>query len=457
MAGLVFLVCIPTPTHERRLRSTKDSPVTGNLIRLDQEDALTSTRSPTGRRGALAPSKPEPPVPMERVLEELLNKLQIDNVTWYKCKNENFYQVMFPVPAGDPCENCLHYLSELGIGKKLNSIVSVVPCNVFKQGFGDEICPGDGPESADAKGGKAWIKFVDSVRSKLTVAQVVDGVRSSGELTFDFVLLVLTAGMIAAMGLIENSSVNIVAAMLVSPLMGPIVTATFGVVIADRKLQLIGIRTELTGLGLCLLFGFIFGLIVGSAENPWGTGEWPTSEMKGRRVFYLQGMMWGLACNVLMYPDTINIPYIPGDDLINRTTSYVPLYSDYIPTELAILGCISFCLTLVNIACIFIAAIIVLKIKEVASPYTSSPDMRRFWEHDIKVTREYNRSMMLSDDSIPLDISSNSSLKSMPREELLQKAVMEAVNDDTFRKVRRVSYYQQSTPEASIYASTIHQ
>lgn len=44
-----------------------------------------------------------------------------------------------------------------------------------------------------------------------------------------------------------------------------------------------------------------------------------------------------------------------------------------------------------NVICIFITAIIFLKIKEVAAPYTSTPDLRRFWEKDIKVAREANR------------------------------------------------------------------
>lgn len=35
-----------------------------------------------------------------------------------------------------------------------------------------------------------------------------------------------------------------------------------------------------------------------------------------------------------------------------------------------------------------------LQIKEVAAPYTSSPDLRRFWEHDIRVARDANRATM---------------------------------------------------------------
>lgn len=42
-----------------------------------------------------------------------------------------------------------------------------------------------------------------------------------------------------------------------------------------------------TGMFISLVFGFIFGLILGTTEMPWGFGDWPTEEMKGRYVFYI--------------------------------------------------------------------------------------------------------------------------------------------------------------------------
>lgn len=41
---------------------------------------------------------------------------------------------------------------------------------------------------------------------------------------------------LAALGLIENNAPNITAAMLVSPLMGPVMSVTFGTMISDCKL-----------------------------------------------------------------------------------------------------------------------------------------------------------------------------------------------------------------------------
>lgn len=83
-----------------------------------------------------------------------------------------------------------------------------------------------------------------------------------------------------------------------------------------------------------------------------------------------------LACIWMIYGDEKKIPHLKGEP-VTGNSSYVFVYTNYIPTEFLINGIISALLTVVNVICIFITAIIVLKIKEVAAPYTSSPDLRR--------------------------------------------------------------------------------
>lgn len=55
------------------------------------------------------------------------------------------------------------------------------------------------------------------------------------------------------------------------------------IVFADN-FQKNGFVALFTGMLVSLVFGFIFGLIVGTTEMPWGFGDWPTEEMKGRQV-----------------------------------------------------------------------------------------------------------------------------------------------------------------------------
>jgi uncharacterized membrane protein len=49
--------------------------------------------------------------------------------------------------------------------------------------------------------------------------QFADGV----EFSFNYNILLLVASILAGLGLVSNSSANIIASMLVSPIMGPVV------------------------------------------------------------------------------------------------------------------------------------------------------------------------------------------------------------------------------------------
>jgi hypothetical protein len=50
------------------------------------------------------------------------------------------------------------------------------------------------------------------------------------------------------------------------------------------------------------------------------------------------------------------------EDTSNNGTLYVHIYADYLPIEFFIVGMISACITFINVICIFITAIIILKV-----------------------------------------------------------------------------------------------
>ena len=59
----------------------------------------------------------------------------------------------------------------------------------------------------------------------------------------------------------SSIAVILVASMLVSPLMGPILAGVFGHAISNGKLRNLGIKSEIVGLGICIIIGFLLGLI----------------------------------------------------------------------------------------------------------------------------------------------------------------------------------------------------
>ncbi|ELU08060.1 hypothetical protein CAPTEDRAFT_213394 [Capitella teleta] len=447
--------------------------------------------------------KEEPPIELdelyeritlEQALQSLLESLDISNDTWSKTDDGNQWKVVFLVETVE-CDRILNRLTHVGFGILAETSISASP----------------GGDKSD---------FFKSVKSRLTVAQVVVGVQANSLLTFDFVMLVILArcgllyslyvtphtemshllqmlklekqheikakfplkcgiqaamdetvhdekfidcsglsckGIIAAMGLAENSSVVLVASMLVSPIMGPILGGTFGLVIKHRDLCRLGVTNELIGLSICLVVGFIFGLITAAANANgafWGsTDTWPTAEMSSRgmlRSLWVgvlialpsgagvalsilggnagslvgvaisasllppavnAGMLWAYALVTAIHPPDFDVSLLSNQSELRRSppnclplvnNEYTLTYSCDMSSEAGILGVVSLVLTLLNIICIFIMCVIVLKVKEVAPHTAMSSATEAFWKTDLKVAREAYKTLKGGKESLDM-------------------------------------------------------
>ena len=84
---------------------------------------------------------------------------------------------------------------------------------------------------------------------------------ASSRPTLGFFLLLICSAVIATLGLISNSTAVVIGAMIVAPLMDPILSLAFGLAISDNRLVkrsaitvIIGV---LTVIGTSTLFGWI--------------------------------------------------------------------------------------------------------------------------------------------------------------------------------------------------------
>ena len=84
---------------------------------------------------------------------------------------------------------------------------------------------------------------------------------ASSRPTLGFFLLLICSAVIATLGLISNSTAVVIGAMIVAPLMDPILSLAFGLAISDNRLVkrsaitvIIGV---LTVIGTSMLFGWI--------------------------------------------------------------------------------------------------------------------------------------------------------------------------------------------------------
>ncbi|XP_063623468.1 uncharacterized protein LOC134795517 isoform X2 [Cydia splendana] len=219
--------------------------------------------------------------PLELILSEVITQLGIDNATWTSTRGDKYWQVLFSLESSDVCEELLQVLSKFGIGSRFHSSVSLIPCALHFKAADTDLAR-NGSEEVRSADASAWTRFSSSVRARTNLAQVLHDVRAEAALTFDWLFLLLVAAFVAAIGLAENSTVVLVASMLISPLMGPITAGTLGTAVRDRSLQQMGVLHELLGLFLALVVGFIFGLTISAVDERYGVGQWPTDEMMAR-------------------------------------------------------------------------------------------------------------------------------------------------------------------------------
>lgn len=119
--------------------------------------------------------------------------------------------------------------------------------------------------------------FRDFQKARLTTEEIYNNILNLANMTINTWVNLIGASIIAVGGLASNATIFIVAAMLVSPIMGPILGMTFGYRIADWRLFKIGVINEIKMAATAYIVGAICGLIIGSVGK---TYNWPTSAMQ---------------------------------------------------------------------------------------------------------------------------------------------------------------------------------
>lgn len=116
----------------------------------------------------------------------------------------------------------------------------------------------------------------------LWLGQVFANVQREAVLSLDACILLAVSSIVAGIGLATDDRAYVVASMLMSPLMGPLLACSFGLAVHDHDLFVIGVRNEALALLATILLGFLLGIIFG----PFAPGlYWPTQEMAIRGVF----------------------------------------------------------------------------------------------------------------------------------------------------------------------------
>lgn len=95
-------------------------------------------------------------------------------------------------------------------------------------------------------------------------------IESSSKINVSYTWLVFLSSVVATAGIIKNSPAIVIGAMVIAPLLGPVISISFASVLGDYPLVRRAVLTFLYGLsipfGIAVLFGYFFSLPVYSDE-----------------------------------------------------------------------------------------------------------------------------------------------------------------------------------------------
>lgn len=94
-----------------------------------------------------------------------------------------------------------------------------------------------------------------------TREELYSQIERGAHLDRNYLLLVCLSTVVAAIGLIEDNVAVVVGAMVIAPLLGPILAFAFGTSLGDRQLVWQALTTGLSGLVLAIALSFSLGLL----------------------------------------------------------------------------------------------------------------------------------------------------------------------------------------------------
>jgi len=213
----------------------------------------------------------------------------------------------------------------------------------------------------------------------LSLEQVYSSIVSNVSLTKDFVAYTFISSMIASLGLTIDSVVMIVASMLLSPIMTPILGISMGLVINDQFLIRKSLKTELLSWVIIFMVGFIIAIPMGNFADEF---DWPTEEMltRGRTKDVIMSVLFaipsGVAVGLSVTTGGINnfvgvavaaalVPVLSNSGLLlgHALMRKIYLGDDAEMTDYSTLGLKSLAIFVINIflICVFTIIIFVMK------------------------------------------------------------------------------------------------
>ncbi len=99
----------------------------------------------------------------------------------------------------------------------------------------------------------------DIKKERVTREEIYNSVVEMTSLNSVYLLMVILSSLVAAVGVLNNNVAIIIASMIIAPLLGPGIGLSYGLVMGDRNLVSMALKTSVLG----ILIGFIIAFVLG--------------------------------------------------------------------------------------------------------------------------------------------------------------------------------------------------
>ncbi len=101
----------------------------------------------------------------------------------------------------------------------------------------------------------------EELSSRISVEEIESSIKEGMELDITYYLFIILAALIAGAGLILNSTAIIIGAMIISPLMGPILGVSYGIISKNYLLVKKGILGQILSVLIAIVIGFLLAIV----------------------------------------------------------------------------------------------------------------------------------------------------------------------------------------------------
>jgi len=187
------------------------------------------------------PNMPEENV--ERVLNVLQDDLKIKHMIMLKSDFNTLINIRHRktfVPE------IIDKLNEIGVGRSYG-IIDILNLETTIPRF----------DMAEPKGEK---KGKGKIAERVSVEEIEKDIIENSEPSFNYFLFIILSAIIAGIGLLTNSAIILIASMILSPLMGPILGLSFSIITKNTWVLKRSLISQIVGLLMAISAGLLLGL-----------------------------------------------------------------------------------------------------------------------------------------------------------------------------------------------------